>query len=298
MQLLHPVSWPDYQLLDCGEEEKLERFGPYITIRPEPKATWSRSMPFAWWKEQAHWCFQPGAGKGIPGREDSGTWQQLKEVPFLWTLDYKGLFSMQVGPTSFKHVGIFPEQAPNWDYIYAKTAGRRALGIGPVPWVLNLFAYTGAASLAARAAGAEVVHVDAVRQVVTRGRENMEQSGLSGIRWVVEDALKFVKREERRGNKYHGIILDPPAYGYGPRGERWKLDNSLDVLLAGCSSILEQENAFLVLNLYALGYTAGTAERLIKTYFPGSKYSTFGELCLEDTFGKQLSVSVFARVEQ
>ena len=162
---------------------------------------------------------------------------------------------------------------------------------------MNLFAYTGAASLAARAAGAEVVHVDAVRQVVTRGRENMEQSGLSGIRWVVEDALKFVKREERRGNKYHGIILDPPAYGYGPRGERWKLDNSLDVLLAGCSSILEQENAFLVLNLYALGYTAGTAERLIKTYFP-KQYSTFGELCLEDTFGKQLSVSVFARVEQ
>jgi 23S rRNA (cytosine1962-C5)-methyltransferase len=287
----------EYRLIDCGEGEKLEQWGPYVTIRPEPYARWPRSQPVAWWREQAHWYFEPGSGKGIPGREDSGTWKRLKEAPTLWTVDYKGLFKMQVGPTAFKHVGVFPEQASNWDFIYNKAEAIPVKAAGVVPWVLNLFAYTGAASLAAKAAGAEVVHLDALRQMVTRAKENMELSGLSGIRWVVEDALTFVEREVRRGNTYHGIVLDPPAFGHGPKGEKWKLQEGLPLLLEGCSRILDRTHGFLVLNVYAHGFTAEEAGRWVRKFFPGKGNVTFGTLYVKDTFEKKMPAGVFSRLE-
>ena len=167
--------------------------------------------------------------------------------------------------------------------------------------MLNLFAYTGAASLAARKAGAEVTHLDAVRQVVTWARGNMELSGMDGIRWIIEDALKFAKREARRGNKYQGIILDPPAYGHGPDGERWKLDECLYELLQACAAILAPENSFLVLNLYSNGYSAVLADTLVRNAFcpagsPQPQRLDYGELVLRDRAGRALPLSVFSRL--
>ena len=248
-------SWTDYELLDSGAGEKLERFGAYVLARPEPKALWDKSLPDAEWRRLAHTTFTPGAGFGKAGKEDSGTWNRLKKMDDQWHIRYaneEGLkMDLRLGLTSFKHVGVFPEQAPNWDWIYRQT---RALAAkGRTPRVLNLFAYTGAASLAAKAAGADVTHLDSVRQVVTWARGNMENSGLDGIRWVVEDAMKFARREARRGNRYDGILLDPPAYGHGPDGEKWKLDECLFEMLRSVGEILAPQDAFLVLNLYSNG---------------------------------------------
>lgn len=297
MQLLCPVSWPDYQLLDCGNGEKLEQFGPYMLIRPEPKALWAKTEAEEQWTERAHIRFLQGAGFGRAGKEDSGTWEKLKKVPDQWVIQYKKLFRLRLGLTAFKHVGVFPEQAPNWDYIYHSVKKIREKEPGNVPRVLNLFAYTGAASLAARAAGAEVVHLDAVRQVITWSRENMELSGMNGIRWILEDAFRFVRREVRRGNTYQGLILDPPAYGHGPEGEKWKLDDCLYSLLQECAHILAPENAFVVLNLYSNGYSALLADSLARECFPAGGDYSFGELYLKDSYGKRLPLSVFSRIE-
>jgi 23S rRNA (cytosine1962-C5)-methyltransferase len=297
MQLLCPVSWPDYQLLDCGNGEKLEKFGPYILIRPEPKALWAKTETTEDWLRQAHIRFIQGAGFGKAGKEDSGTWEKLKKVPDRWNIRYKKIFNLRLGLTAFKHVGVFPEQAPNWDFIYRKVHELKEQNPGSTPKVLNLFAYTGAASLAARAAGAEVVHLDAVRQVITWSRENMELSGLNGIRWILEDAFKFVKREVRRGTTYKGIILDPPAYGHGPDGEKWKLDDCLFSLLQECARILAGTNAFVVLNLYSNGYSALLADSLARECFPENGDYAFGELFLKDQYGKRLPLSVFSRLE-
>ena len=220
--------WKDYELIDSGNFEKLERFGQYIMSRPEPKALWDKSMSESEWNRLIHTRFKTGAGFGKAGKEDSGTWEMLKRMNDQWTIRYGGEqpgldFRLRLGLTSFKHVGVFPEQSSNWEYIYRQTkmlAGKAEAEGKPKPKVLNLFAYTGAASLAAKAAGADVTHLDSVRQVVTWARENMELSHLDNIRWVVEDALKFARREARRGNVYQGIILDPPAYGHGPDGEK------------------------------------------------------------------------------
>jgi 23S rRNA (cytosine1962-C5)-methyltransferase len=211
---------------------------------------------------------------------------------------------MRMGLTSFKHVGIFPEQAPNWDFIYNEV-NRLKTETGAAPKVLNLFAYTGAASLAARCAGADVTHLDSVRQVVTWARVNMEMSGLENIRWVIEDALKFVKREAKRGNFYQGIIMDPPAYGHGPDGEKWKLDELLYEFLAEVNTIVDKKRSFVVLNLYSNGYSAVLAETLMNTSFGlkkgenGKSYNlSFGELMLKDKFEKALPLSVFVRLSR
>ena len=253
--------WKDYEIVDSGNFEKLERFGKYYLMRPEPKALWDRTLSLQEWERTAHVRFKPGAGFGKAGKEDSGSWEKLRKMDEQWLIRYtgeqKGLdFSLRLGLTSFKHVGVFPEQAPNWEYIYRNTseiADRNKAEGKAAPKVLNLFAYTGAASLAAKAAGADVTHLDSVRQVVTWARNNMELSRLDNIRWVVEDALKFAKREAKRGNVYQGIILDPPAYGHGPDGEKWKLDECLFDILKCTASILATENSFMVLNLYSNG---------------------------------------------
>ena len=289
--------WKDYELLDSGSGAKLERFGAYVLSRPEPKALWDPSLPASEWRRLAHTDFTPGAGFGKAGKEDSGTWNRLKKMEDQWWIRYAnedGLkMDLRLGLTSFKHVGVFPEQAPNWDWIYRQT---RALAAkGRTPRVLNLFAYTGAASLAARAAGADVTHLDSVRQVVTWARGNMEHSGLDGIRWVVEDAMKFAQREERRGNRYDGIILDPPAYGHGPDGEKWKLDECLFGLLRTVGGILAPQDAFLVLNLYSNGYSALLGETLVRQAMPTASLES-GELALNDRFGKALPLSIVVRM--
>ena len=207
--------WKDYELIDSGNFEKLERFGQYIMARPEPKALWDKTMSDQEWNRVIHTRFKTGAGFGKAGKEDSGTWERLRKMNDQWVISYRGAeegldFRLRLGLTSFKHVGVFPEQSSNWEYIYrcTKALSDKAAAEGmPKPKVLNLFAYTGAASLAAKAAGADVTHLDSVRQVVTWARENMELSRLDNIRWVVEDALKFARREAKRGNLYQGIIL-------------------------------------------------------------------------------------------
>lgn len=293
------ANWRDYELVDSGNFEKLERFGEYYLRRPEPKALWNKSMSEDQWRKLTHTWFKPGAGFGKAGKEDSGTWDRMRKMDDQWRIAYGGgkgpKINLRLGLTSFKHVGVFPEQAPNWDWIYERTS-ELSENMQSMPKVLNLFAYTGAASLAAKAAGADVTHLDSVRQVVTWARQNMEISGMDGVRWIVEDAMKFAQREARRGNTYNGIILDPPAYGHGPDGEKWKLDECLFEMLTNVNKILAPKDAFLVLNLYSNGYSAVLAETLAKQAFKNIKTIDCGELVLRDRFGKALPLSVFVRL--
>ena len=295
------TAWKDYELIDCGDFAKLERFGKYITIRPEPKAIWKKTLSDAEWEKMAHTRFIPGGGFSTAGQQDSGSWKTLKRMDQQWPIVYQPLnLTLRMGMTSFKHVGVFPEQAPNWDFIYSNTK-RLVDNAGGAPVkVLNLFAYTGGASLAARKAGADVTHLDSVRQVVTWARQNMELSRMDSIRWVVEDALKFVRREAKRGNKYQGIMLDPPAYGHGPDGEKWKLDDCLWEMLSLVGDILAPKDSFLILNLYANGYSSLLADTAVRQALRLGKDAdcTCGELVLRDKFGKNLPLSVFARVKQ
>lgn len=296
-----PNNWKDYELLDSGKGAKLERFGEYVLARPEPKALWDKSMSDAEWNTLAHTRFTPGAGFGKAGKEDSGTWERLRNMPVQWWIRYDGgpKFSLRLGLTSFKHVGVFPEQAANWDYIFRQTSDIAAK-TGSRPKVLNLFAYTGAASLAAKCAGADVTHLDSVRQVVTWAHENQDRSGLRDIRWVVEDAMKFAGREARRGNLYQGIILDPPAYGHGPDGEKWKLDECLFDMMKTVGRILAPENSFLVLNLYSNGFSAILGETVVRQALglPADSSLESGELVLRDRFGKNLPLSIFVRLKR
>jgi 23S rRNA (cytosine1962-C5)-methyltransferase len=214
------------------------------------------------------------------------------------------LLRFRLGLTAFKHVGIFPEQAENWNFIYDTLSVMSAKGAesdcvktsdNNTAKVLNLFAYTGGASLAAKAAGADVTHVDSVRQVLNWSRENMEASGFNNIRWVCEDALKFVKREAKRGKKYQGIILDPPAYGRGPEGEKWILEDHIAELMEACSQISDENKTFCVLNLYSMGFSSLIAENLVKDYFPKNSLLESGELFLQDNAKRKLPLSVFCR---
>src|SRR3990172_6894732 len=256
MLLLKPNNFPDYELLDCGNFEKLEQFGQCVTIRPEPQAVWDKKLSEREWEQAAHVKF-------LQKTSNAGEWKKIKQISDRWNISYKlpnTELKARLALTSFKHVGIFPEQAVNWDYIFdsiQKSAVEK-------PKFLNLFAYTGVASLAAKAAGADVTHLDSIKQVVTWSRENMELSGLKDIRWVVEDALKFVKREVKRGNKYNGIILDPPAYGHGPTGEKWKLEDNINEMVKLVLQLLDEKNHFLILNAYSLGFSSLIIENLLK----------------------------------
>ena len=294
-------AWKDYELIDCGDFCKLERFGKYVTVRPEPKALWKKSLSDAEWERMAHTKFIPGGGFSTAGQQDSGSWKTLKRMEQQWPIVYQPLgITLRMGMTSFKHVGVFPEQASNWDFIYENTCRLVANAGGTPVKVLNLFAYTGAASLAARKAGADVTHLDSVKQVVTWARQNMELSHMDGIRWIVEDALKFARREAKRGNKYQGIILDPPAYGHGPDGEKWKLDDCLYEMLTLVAAILAPTDSFLILNLYANGYSSLLADTAVRSAFnlKADADISYGELVLRDSFGKALPLSVFARLKR
>lgn len=288
MQLLSPTRWKDYELLDSGQFEKLERFGKYITIRPEPQAVWDAVLPREEWKKMAHLEF-------VPKSSSAGDWVKLKrDTPDRWNISYAlpggKEISFRLALTSFKHVGVFPEQAANWDYIYQSLQEMKV----EKPKFLNLFAYTGGATLAARAAGADTTHVDSIKQVVTWANENMQHSGLDNIRWMVDDALKFVKKEERRGNKYNGIILDPPAYGHGPNGEKWKLEENINEMVKAVVNLLDEKKHFLILNAYSLGFSALILENLFRG--TKSKLET-GELFLKAKHGGVLPLGVFGKLK-
>lgn len=292
MLLLTPDNFNDYELIDCGGFEKIERFGQYITIRPEPQALWKANLSQKEWEKMAHVRF-------VPISSSYGSWKKLKEMPDRWTIDYPlhslnlknstlktDTIRFRLALTSFKHVGIFPEQASNWEYIIKCISKMKT----PNPKILNLFAYTGGASLAAKAAGADVIHLDSVKQVVTWANANMELSNLNDIRWIVEDAMAFVKKEVRRGKKYNGIILDPPAYGHGTEGQKWKLEDMISEMLHNVMDLLEEER-FLILNTYSLGFSSLIVENLLGK----QKNLQSGELYLQSRTGFKLPLGVFGR---
>ncbi|GHT76872.1 SAM-dependent methyltransferase [Bacteroidia bacterium] len=292
VQLLSPSHWPDYALIDSGGYEKLERFGRYVLRRPEPQAVWRKALSDKEWERKTDAWFKKEKGKNGADGSEKGEWILSPKMPQQWFVSYvykEMKLRFRLGLTAFKHVGIFPEQAVNWNYIYDAVRNIQS------PKILNLFAYTGGASLAAKAAGADVTHVDSVRQVLSWSRENMEASQLDNIRWVCEDALKFVKREVKRGNRYHGIILDPPSYGRGPEGEKWILEDQVTELMEACSQLLDPESSFCILNLYSMGFSSLIADNLLRDYFPNCPETGFGELFLPDEAGRRLALSVFAR---
>ena len=277
-------TWDDYELIDSGDAARLDRFKDIVLDRPEPGAVWARGLNYKDW-DKAHVCFEATGKK-------KGYWKSNAKVPETWNVEYKSQvhdhlnLKFQLELTNFKHVGIFPEQAHNWEYIAGK--------IGKGEKLLNLFAYTGGASLAAKSAGADVTHVDAIRQVVNWTRINMELSGLTGIRWVVEDALKFLKREVKRGNKYHGVVLDPPTWGLGPKGEKWKLEQHLVEIVELVSQVLE-EGGFVVMNTYS-GISPTALEMVWRRVLPKAKL-TSGELCLKGSKGHLMPTGSLIRVE-
>jgi 23S rRNA (cytosine1962-C5)-methyltransferase len=288
VQALSPERWKAYELLDSGNGNKLERFGSHTIIRPEPQAVWDASLTRREWDKLTDVVF-------VPKSSSSGTWTKHNPVADRWEIIYPLKIGAEIhfrlGLTAFKHVGVFPEQAVNWEYIADAIADLKKRQREPVRF-LNLFAYTGGASLAACAAGAETYHLDSIKQVVTWSRENMERSGLRDIRWIVEDAMKFVRREVKRGSRYHGIILDPPAYGHGPDGEKWKLEDQLNEMMTSVQQLLHPEHHFLILNAYSLGFSPLILENLVR--LKGRKVE-IGELYLTDQFDKNLPLGAFAR---
>ena len=288
IELIAPTYWKDYELIDCGDFEKLERFGNHILIRPEPQAVWKKTLSQQEWSKQATVTFK--------GRSaTAGEWiKKNPTTPDQWNIEYKNenvAIKLRLGLTSFKHVGVFPEQAVNWDFIADCIKKFKT----PNPRVLNLFAYTGGASMVARAAGAETTHVDSIKQVITWANENQELSGLKDIRWMLEDALKFVKKEIKRGKKYNGIILDPPAYGHGPNGEKWKLENHIQEMMSEVVQLLDDQEHFLILNTYSMGFSSVIVENLIRTSLPTVKNLSTGELYLQATSGIKLPLGVFGK---
>ncbi|TGE19862.1 class I SAM-dependent methyltransferase [Hymenobacter elongatus] len=282
-------NWPDYELIDSGNFEKLERFGKHVLARPEPQAIWDPHLPASEW-QRADATFTREKGS-----QERGQWKIKPGTPEQWIINYGQedlKLRFRLGLSSFKHVGLFPEQDPNWQFIYEQTKKRRAA----VPRVLNMFAYTGAATLAARAGGADVTHLDSVKQVNFWARDNMEASGLDGVRWLVEDAMKYVKREVKRGSKYQGLILDPPAYGRGPNGEKWQLEDELNELMKLCQQLLDPADHFFLINLYSLGFSALILDNLVTGIFPKTQgQREIGEIYLHDQSQRKLPLGTFCR---
>ena len=254
-------NWQDYCLIDTSKGERLERWGNVTLIRPDPQIIWECNTPAKEWNN-------PHA-RYIRSSSGGGHWEYSKTLPESWNIKYKNL-TFLVKPTGFKHTGLFPEQAVNWDYCteLIKNAGR------PVK-VLNLFAYTGGATLACAAAGAAVCHLDAVKGMVDWGKTNARLSGLSDkpIRWITDDAMKFLGREIKRGNKYDGIILDPPSYGRGTNGEMWKLEDCIHELMLRCTQVLSENPLFILLNSYTTGLSPSVMSYLLKMTV-GRSYKT------------------------
>lgn len=286
IHLLITPPWEDYELLDSGAGRKLERFGPHTLIRPESQAIWRPALPEARWR-QAQAEFQPGGG------ETGGKWKVNKDIETDWLMRYKSL-SFRAHLSSSRHLGVFPEQASHWDWLQAQIerSGR------PVR-ALNLFGYTGMASLAAAQAGAQVTHVDAARKAILQGQENQRLSGLVDrpIRWLVDDAFKFVRRELRRQTHYDIILLDPPKFGRGPQGQVWEFFDSIPPLLEDCRQLLSPQPVCVVITAYAIRASALSlfhALQAISADLGGQVQC--GELVIrESSAGRLLSTAIYAR---
>lgn len=244
-------NWTDYECLDASDGDKLERWGNYTLRRPDPQVIWKKkAAPDRW-----------AAANGVYHRSRSGggRWEFPSRLPEKWTVGYRDL-TFAVRPTGFKHTGLFPEQAVNWDYMREKLAGKKGAR------VLNLFAYTGGATLACAAEGARVVHVDASKGMVAQAKENAALSGLGNapVRYIVDDCVKFIEREIRRGNQYEGIVMDPPSYGRGPGGEVWKLEEALFDFLSRCALLLSDEPLFFIVNSYTAGLSPTVIENIMR----------------------------------
>lgn len=277
-------NWKDYEVLDTGNGEKLERWGDYILVRPDPQVIWKCDHKHPGWKNNDGHYHRSSKG--------GGEWE-FKGLPNEWSISYdlnsiREKLSFNLKPFAFKHTGVFPEQAANWEWtssIIKKEAEKRSEG-DPVK-VLNLFAYTGGATMAALAAGASVTHVDASKGMVGWAKENAASSGLSDrpVRWLVDDCGKFVEREIRRGNKYDGIIMDPPSYGRGPKGEIWKIEESIWPFLENCVQLLSDRPLFFLINSYTTGLQAGVLDHMMgKLITP-----KFGGKCESDEVGLPVS---------
>lgn len=276
------AAWPGYELIDSGDRKRLERFGDLIVVREEPKAWWRPTLPPGEWN------------KAVALMEvDKNPWEMRGNVPREWRLEVDGIVAQAKFVDKNKHVGLFPEQYPHWQWIQSMkpyAAGKK---------ILNLFGYTGVASLMAAKAGFQVTHVDASKPSITWGNRNQELSGLADkpIRWILDDAMKFVKREVRRGNKYDGIILDPPSYGRGPKKEIWKVEQMLPELLDDLRQILTEDALFVILNLYSIDASSLMAANMLEQMMKGAGGTIQpGELVLNPQAGDRvLPMSIFAR---
>jgi 23S rRNA (cytosine1962-C5)-methyltransferase len=278
---LFTQPWNDYELIDAGGGRKLERWGKLITIRPEVQAYFHSGLPFSEWSKMANWEFIEKKGK-------KGIWKQLvKNAPSKAIISYDRL-KFHIELTNFKHLGLFPEQRINWDYIKENVKSDHRF--------LNLFAHTGGASCAARNQGADTIHVDSVKPMISWAKKNMELSRLLNIRWVHEDALKFLNREVKRGNKYQSIIMDPPAWGMGAKGERWKLEDQIDSLMSAGASVLSNDG-FLILNTYSPSVDSNTLQEIVSMYFP-DRVSQVCQLNMNTKTSKKLYFGELVRIEK
>lgn len=282
MKILFTSGWEDYELLDSGDEHKLERFGEYTLLRPDPQAIWQPKSVAAF--DAADVVFE------------NGRWIKKKELPQKWLMKYKDLtFYVKLSP--FKHTGVFPEQSLHWDFIQSSILNPQNTTVQPN--ILNLFAYTGIASLAAASAGAKVTHVDASYPTIGWAKENQQASKLEDkpIRWILDDAIKFVQREVKRDVKYDGIIMDPPVFGHGPEGQVWKFNESFPKLLKLCKEVLSDHPLFIIVNAYAISSSALMLENVLKDLFGnlGGEIES-GELALQEKKrDRLLSTGIFAR---
>lgn len=282
------TDWQDYELLDTGNGEKLERWGEIVLRRPDPQIIWPLANESKQWKQADGHYFRSSTG--------GGQWNFKRALPDRWTIAY-GPLKFYIKPTSFKHTGLFPEQAFNWSWMMDKIKGA-----GRPIRVLNLFAYTGGATVAAASAGAEVCHVDASKGIVQWAKENAELSGLSDapIRYITDDVFKFVQREARRGRQYDAIIMDPPSYGRGPNGEMWKLEENLYPFLESCKEILSDNPLFILVNSYTTGFSPTVLQNLLKLVYSRKFGGTLncGEVGLPITHsGMVLPCGIFGRWE-
>ena len=285
LKLLTSPEWVDYELLDSGNGRKLERYGTVTLVRPEAEAIWAPRLSDSRWK-------QANAEFVTTDEKNGGHWERSKSMPKTWNIFYKGL-GMQLECSGSRHVGVFPEQAAYWDWIMeeVQAAGR------PIK-VLNLFGYTGMAGLAAAKAGAQVTHLDASKRAVTWAKTNAELSGLSDapIRWMIDDALKFVQREKRRNSLYEGIILDPPKFGRGPKGEVWEFYKLVSELLHACGDILSKQAKFVAMTAYAVKASPITLRQAVEEIVPNGGQIEAGEIAMQESSGERLlSNAIFCR---
>ncbi len=283
INILRAGGWDDYELLDSGKGMRLERFGRYLISKPDPQAIWNKSLTNKDW-ESAEAIFDDGHAK---------KWKKKIDLPEKWLLHYKNI-SFYARLTPFKHLGFFPEQMVHWEFIHKKISSEPKRNLQ----VLNLFGYTGIASLVAAKEGAKVTHVDASRPAITFAKENQHAAGLpeNSIRWILDDVIKFLRREVKRGNFYDGIIMDPPVYGHGPNGERWDFSKDFPLLMSLCNQVLARDALFVIVNAYAISASSLMLENILNDFFferEGAIIS--GELVLTENSGRLLSTGIFSQ---